>query len=124
LRKCGATLNCGTLDTLHVALAQLAGCTWFLSFDTNSNARMLAASARLKVYPELTTARKSQGYPLSRNISVNILDTIIAQKRVEVAALRPRAAELKRLAAARSERRDFAACRCGGRMGVWPSSPR
>jgi len=32
---------------------------------------------------------------------VNTLDTIIAQKRVEVAALQPRAAELKRLAAAR-----------------------
>lgn len=40
---------------------------------------------------------------------MTILDTIIAQKRVEVAALQPRAAELKRLAAARSERRDFAA---------------
>lgn len=40
---------------------------------------------------------------------MTILDTIIAQKRVEVAALQPRAAELKRLAAQRSERRDFAA---------------
>lgn len=40
---------------------------------------------------------------------MNILDTIVTQKRVEVAALQPRATELKRLAAARSERRDFAA---------------
>ena len=60
IEKCGATLNCGTLDTLHVALAQLAGCTWFLSFDTNSNARVLAASARLKVYPELTPQEKAK----------------------------------------------------------------
>jgi len=51
---------------------------------------------------------------------VNILDTIVAQKRVEVAALRPRAAELKRLAAARSERRDFAAAlrRPDGRVAL------
>ncbi len=51
---------------------------------------------------------------------MNILDTIIAQKRVEVAALRPRAAELKRLAAARSERRDFAAAlrRTDGRVAL------
>jgi indole-3-glycerol phosphate synthase len=40
---------------------------------------------------------------------MNILDEIIAHKRTEIAALRPRAAELKRLAAARSEWRDFAA---------------
>lgn len=47
---------------------------------------------------------------VSRRLNVmTILDTILAQKHVEVAALRPGAAELKRLAAARSERRDFAA---------------
>ncbi len=51
---------------------------------------------------------------------MTILDTIIAQKRVEVAALRPRAAELKRLAAARNERRDFAAAlrRADGRVAL------
>jgi indole-3-glycerol phosphate synthase len=51
---------------------------------------------------------------------VTILDTIIAQKRVEVAALQPRAAELKRLAAARSEWRDFAAAlrRTDGRVAL------
>ena len=51
---------------------------------------------------------------------MTILDTIIAQKRVEVAALRPRAAELKRRAAARSERRDFAAAlrRADGRVAL------
>ena len=51
---------------------------------------------------------------------MNILDTIIAQKRVEVAALQPRAAELRRLAAARNERRDFAAAlrRADGRVAL------
>lgn len=55
-----------------------------------------------------------------RSRNVTILDTIIAQKRVEVAALQPRAAELKRLAAARSERRDFAAAlrRADGRVAL------
>ena len=56
----GAGLNCGTLDILHVALAQEAGCTWFLSFDTNSNARVLASSARLKVYPDLTPQERAR----------------------------------------------------------------
>ncbi len=60
IEKHGAALNCGTLDTLHVALAQIAGCTWFLSFDTNSNARVLAASVRLKVYPDLTPQEKGK----------------------------------------------------------------
>jgi indole-3-glycerol phosphate synthase len=51
---------------------------------------------------------------------VTILDTIIAQKRTEIAALRPRAAGLQRLAAARSERRDFAAAlrRADGRVAL------
>jgi len=51
---------------------------------------------------------------------MTILDTIITQKRIEVAALQPRAAELKRLAAARSERRDFAAAlrRPDGRVAL------
>lgn len=45
---------------MHVALAQLSGCTWFLSFDTSSNARILAASARLKVYPPLRPSEKTK----------------------------------------------------------------
>ena len=51
---------------------------------------------------------------------MTILDTIITQKRTEIAALQPRAAELKRLAAARSERRDFAAAlrRPDGRVAL------
>jgi predicted nucleic acid-binding protein len=56
----GARLHAGTLDTMHVALAQLSGCTWFLSFDTHSHARVLAASARLKVFPSLVPAEKAQ----------------------------------------------------------------
>ena len=46
-------LKAGTLDTLHVAYALHSGCARFLSFDSDSNARVLAASCRLKVYPEL-----------------------------------------------------------------------
>ncbi|MCX7824736.1 MAG: indole-3-glycerol phosphate synthase TrpC [Verrucomicrobiae bacterium] len=51
---------------------------------------------------------------------MTILDTIIAHKRAEIAALRPRAAEWKRLAAARSDRRDFAAAlhRPDGRVAL------
>ena len=60
VERFGVHLNAGTLDTMHVALAQLSGCTWFLSFDTNSNARTLAASARLKVYPPLTATEKGR----------------------------------------------------------------
>jgi hypothetical protein len=60
IERYGARLNAGTLDTMHVALAQSSGCTWFLSFDTNSNARVLAASARLKVFPDLHPAERSR----------------------------------------------------------------
>ena len=58
--KFGAHLKAGTLDTLHVALALLSGCTWFLSFDTHSNARVLAACARLRVYPELSPEERAR----------------------------------------------------------------
>jgi predicted nucleic acid-binding protein len=58
--KFGAHLKAGTLDSLHVAIALLSGCTWFLSFDTHSNARVLAASARLKVYPELSPKERGR----------------------------------------------------------------
>jgi predicted nucleic acid-binding protein len=59
IERFGARFNAGTLDTMHVALAQLSGCTWFLSFDTNSNARVLAASARLKVFPNLLPTERT-----------------------------------------------------------------
>ena len=56
----GARLKAGTLDTLHVAQALLSGCSWFLSFDANSNTRILAASCRLRVFPELSAAEKGR----------------------------------------------------------------
>ena len=60
IERFGAQLNAGTLDTMHVALARLSGCTWFLSFDTNSNARVLAVSARLRVFPLLSATEKAR----------------------------------------------------------------
>ena len=39
---------------------------------------------------------------------VNILDTIVAEKKLEVAKLRPQAGKLKQAAAARKDFRDFA----------------
>lgn len=56
----GTRLKAGTLDTLHVAHALHSGCTRFLSFDTASNARTLAASCKLKVYPEMTGEEKGR----------------------------------------------------------------
>jgi predicted nucleic acid-binding protein len=44
----------GAMDSLIVASAIAAGCDWFYSFDTGSNARALAAASRLKVFPDLT----------------------------------------------------------------------
>jgi predicted nucleic acid-binding protein len=58
--RLGGRLKTGTLDTLHVAHALHVGCTRFLSFDTNSNARVLAASCRLKVFPNLTSEEKGR----------------------------------------------------------------
>lgn len=56
----GTTLKAGTLDTLHVAHALLAGCSRFLSFDNDSNARALAAACRLKVFPDLSAAERGR----------------------------------------------------------------
>ncbi|HRI13550.1 MAG TPA: type II toxin-antitoxin system VapC family toxin [Verrucomicrobiota bacterium] len=55
-----ARLSYGSFDGLHVAAALVAGCSDFLSFDTNSNARVLAASARLKVWPELSPDERTR----------------------------------------------------------------
>jgi predicted nucleic acid-binding protein len=56
----GPKLKAGTLDTLHVGHALVTGCTRFLSFDSNSLARVLAASCRLKVFPDLTPHEKGR----------------------------------------------------------------
>ena len=56
----GTKLKAGTLDTLHVAHALHSGCTRFLSFDSDSNARVLAVSCRLGVYPELSAQEKAR----------------------------------------------------------------
>ena len=56
----GRKLKPGTLDTLHVAHALHSGCSRFLSFDTDSSARVLAVCCRLKVYPDLTLAEKER----------------------------------------------------------------
>ena len=49
----------GTADVMHLAAAQLAGCTLFASFDTRSRARALALALRLKVFPEATVEDKA-----------------------------------------------------------------
>ncbi len=56
----GVKLRAGTLDTLHIAQAMLSGCTRFLSFDTNSSARVLAVSCGLQVFPELSVMEKGR----------------------------------------------------------------
>jgi predicted nucleic acid-binding protein len=58
--RSASKLKAGTLDTLHVAHALHSGCTRFLSFDNDSNARVLAVHCRLKVYPDLSTQEKAR----------------------------------------------------------------
>lgn len=53
-RRYSHKASLGTLDVLHLAAAQLAGCAHFASFDTGSSARALAAALRLEVFPELS----------------------------------------------------------------------
>ena len=48
----------GTLDIMILASALLANATHFLSFDSKSNLRALAAVLKLKVFPELTADDK------------------------------------------------------------------
>jgi predicted nucleic acid-binding protein len=48
------------MDSLIVASAVAAGCDWFYSFDTNSNARALASVCRLKVFPDLTAEDRTR----------------------------------------------------------------
>lgn len=50
----------GTFDVMLVASAVLSVATHFLSFDTNSNARALAAAAKMKLFPELADADRQR----------------------------------------------------------------
>ncbi|MBN8249390.1 MAG: PIN domain-containing protein [Verrucomicrobia bacterium] len=58
LDQFAARLSVGSLDVLHVAAALESGCQCFLSFDSASRARVLAASVRLAVWPDLTPAER------------------------------------------------------------------
>ena len=49
-----------SLDVMHVAAAVETGSRIFLSFDTNSFQRVLAASQKLEVWPPLTADEKSR----------------------------------------------------------------
>ena len=48
-----------SLDAMHVAAAIECGGKTFLSFDTNSYQRVLAATQKLEVWPPLSEAEKS-----------------------------------------------------------------
>ena len=48
-----------SLDALHVAAAADCGFKTFVSFDTNSFQRTLAATQKLKIWPPLTAAENS-----------------------------------------------------------------
>lgn len=46
------------MDRMILSSGLQAGATHFLSFDTNSSARSLAAHLKLKAFPELTAEDK------------------------------------------------------------------
>ena len=52
-RQFASRSNIGTLDVLHIQAAERFGCRWFLSFDSASDCRAIAAAVGLKVFPEL-----------------------------------------------------------------------
>lgn len=52
-RRFAPRCNIGTLDIVHLQAAKSFGCRWFLSFDSASGCRALAAVLGLKVFPEL-----------------------------------------------------------------------
>ena len=56
----------GAFDAMIIAAAKAAGATWFLCFDTGSNARALAAALKLRVFPELTPEDKHRLAALRR----------------------------------------------------------
>lgn len=49
-----------SLDVMHVAAAVESGCKIFLSFDSGSYQRVLAATQKLEVWPPLTGEEKSR----------------------------------------------------------------
>jgi predicted nucleic acid-binding protein len=57
-RRFSRTLKPGGHDLVLVAAAVVVGATWFLSFDTNSCQRPLAAAAGLRVWPPLDREEK------------------------------------------------------------------
>jgi predicted nucleic acid-binding protein len=57
-RRFSATLKPGSHDLVLVASAVTLGADWFLSFDSNSAQRPLAAAAGLKVWPPLDKDEK------------------------------------------------------------------
>src|SRR5215471_5780458 len=52
-RRFAPRCNIGTLDLLHIQAAKRFGCRWFLSFDSASGCRAVAAALGLKLYPAL-----------------------------------------------------------------------
>lgn len=52
-RRFAPRCNIGTLDVLHIQAAKRFGCRWFLSFDSASGCRAMAAVLGLRVFPEL-----------------------------------------------------------------------
>jgi predicted nucleic acid-binding protein len=52
-RRFAPRCNLGTLDMLHIQAAKRFGCGWFLSFDSASGCRAVAALLGLKLFPEL-----------------------------------------------------------------------
>jgi len=59
-RRLSPKLKPSALDLSHVALAVHHRATHFLSFDSNSKQRPFAASAGLKVWPELTPQERGR----------------------------------------------------------------
>jgi hypothetical protein len=52
-RRFSPRCNIGTLDILHIQAATRFGCRWFLSFDSASGCRAVAATLGLKIFPAL-----------------------------------------------------------------------
>jgi hypothetical protein len=54
-RRFAPRCNVGTLDLLHLQAAKRFGCRWFLSFDSASGCRAVAAILGFRVFPELNS---------------------------------------------------------------------
>lgn len=52
-RRFAPRCNIGTLDLLHIQAAKRFGCRWFLSFDSASGCRAVAAAVGMNIFPEL-----------------------------------------------------------------------